>query len=831
MTTITLNKPKITPKLLKKIKIERYPYSILKIIPYKNSYSHKDFEKIINAISKYNKSFIDRISIDKKKKILIYHPNQPIAYEILYTKNKINYFYAIPSIYEKIFINKLKFLLSNCEIVKAKNYLLDFNNSYKQSYRYKKNWMFSLNTDNNINLNNNLIILHKDLQNTNDKVLLQFLFKPLFDNQWKNIWEKNYNKYSNTGIIQSNYNLLDIAENIIDFLLFQLDLILNSIICTIGGEEPLNTNKEKINYSKELDKTTKQKISYDGFKTNINLYLKVKNNITLDNICRSTNAIFKDTDGDNALISTKGKFVKTAQRRISKRSYIMNTKEVVQFIKTPSKERMIEFEDIIEKIDIEETKIPKNLYNNKGLFMGEIIKGNKYEKIYSGNHLNSISKPYFYISPQEGGKSSMLRSYAIDALLQGHSIFAFDTIDGKNITHIRDYLPKDFPDEKIIILDFKNDEYAFSLMWNEIIDIYSKKIKNAKDNIDRYRTIEKCGAMLSQEFEWFIDMFQYEDRNNRLSTTMKSQLSKLAQLVLMNNGSFNMIKDCLYDKKLRNKLLKQLDIPKHLTFAQEILKFDSEDNSMTLKGIESRLNVMLGNPTLKKYFSLDSSKKLDFAKWANNGYCVLIRTSQETADVLVPFLVQKLWLAILASREHMNEDDRPMTHLLIDEPNRFPSVMALLEDHVIASRKWHLRFLFFVHNVDIFRRMKNNLLNAGFTCLIVPPTSPMNFNTVNNVFTPYKYEDLREIEKLIAKNNGKYRFALTSIHYKNVNHPVVLKLPLPVEKRLTKINRSYLDRKCAKKYGVSQREYYEKLFNNNTNKQNNEDIDTEKVLI
>lgn len=822
--------------MLSKIKIpssftaEPFNYSILKIIPYKKGYSADDFEKIINTLSKYNKTFFGRLEM--RGKCLIYRPKQPLCFEVLFTKDKISYFFAIPDIYKNIFINKIKFLLINCEIEEVDDYIYDFRYGIKQKLRFKKNSAFAINTNSSINISDSLIVLNKDLHD-NEKILLQYMFQPLFEYEWKDKFNKNIQKNKETGLLQTDFSLLkiiDFVDMISDMIVGQIDMVLNALMMVIGGEELINIEKEKQNFISELSESTKKKTLYDGFKTNINLYLKTNSDTVTENISRNVSTIFQDLDSDNSIVIAKSKIIKKDKqlKRQIRSAFTMNTLECRQLVRTPSEPYMDKYEDLLDKVNIEELAIPDELLKGRGILLGELMRGNVYRQITFGEHGSSLSKPLVYISETEGGKSSFLRMYGISALEQGHSVFAFDTIDGKTIEIIRDHLPKNFPEEKIVILDFKNREYIFSLLWNEVSDIYIEQLNKANDKLKKYQLMEEFSNTVGNELKRFIDIFQEEDRQNRLTPAMRTTLSQIAQLVFMNSGNFGMVKDCLHDIKLRHKLLDNLNLPQHLPFVQSILKLDSEGYSQTIKGIESRLNLIIENETLKKYFSASSNSKLDFTKWANNGYCVLINIPEEFSDVLVTFLVQKLWLAIKSSRYSIEENDRPHTHLLIDEPNRFPTIMDLLTDHLIASRKWHLRFLFFIHNMSIFRNAMGNLKSAGVSFIMLP-TNQWNFSQVAEFYEPYKYDALKEVERLIAKCNGKFRYALCSIHYKSANYPMVIKLPLPVEVRYKKIDRSYLNEQCAKKYGTSQIEYYQTLFDKCED--SNMEIDKDKVAI
>ena len=801
----------ILANIPKQFKTECFPFSILKMTPFKNGYTTKQFDQVMNTISKYNNSFMKRFEI--KDRTLIYHPNQPCCFEVMFTKDKVTYYFAVPSIYKTLFMNKVKFLLTNCDIQEVPDYIEEFHGSVKQVLTYKKNWMFSINTDKDINLNDNLLVLTKDLQ-SDDKVLMQYMMQPLFDHEWKGKWDANYNKFSRVGDLvgTGSFSLATFLDRATDIVLYQLDKFIDGMLSALFGEH-LENEKPKVNHSKDLSDATKKKTTHDGFKMNMNVYYKTQDQITAENLSRNISTIIKDIDGDNSLTIEKAKIVikyETLERKL-KRGFIANTRETTQFIKTPSEKTMKEYEDILEKISVGDMEMPEELLNGLGILLGDLMRGSKYHSTTFGTDANSNSKPIVYISPQEGGKSSFLRMYAISALMQGHSIFAFDTIDGKTIQIIRDYLPKDFPEEKIVILDFRSNEYAFPLAWNEMLDSFQERIKKSRDIYERYQIMEEFGSTMSSEVIRFVDIFQSpSDYSNRLTPAMTSRLVELAQLVFMNGGTFSQIKDCLYDSILRHELLKKLNIPEHLPFYKKIMKIDTEgENSPTLKGIETRLNKIMENEVINKYFSLD--KKIDFAHMANNGYCVLIQIPSAYSDPIITFLVQKLWLAITSSRYDMPEEKRPHTHLLVDEPNHFPTIMNLLNDHLIASRKWHLRFLFFIHNMEIFRYAKDNLKNAG-TTFIMLPTSTGNFSAVSEFYSPLDFSAMKEVEKLISRSGGKRYYALVSLHYRNVWYPSVIRLPLPVEQRMTPTNRKHLNHVCAEKYGVSQREYYESLF-------------------
>lgn len=784
-----------------KFKILEYPYSLLKIIPFKESYTSKEYEKIANIISKYNQPFFERFELDRNSKTLFYHPVQPISFEVLITKNKISYHYAIPEIYKQNFHNKAKFIFPHSEILEEQNNFLDEFKGYPSFIiREIYHWFLTLNTQ-DINISDYLTVIHKNLTNENDKILIQYLFKPVFDSDWKHISERYYNKYShsNNSIITA-FTLSGKIINFLESIITIIDEILDAIIATIFNEkiEKIQSTATKIDFSE----ATKTKTLYDGFATNINVYVKTQDYVALQNIKRDLETILQDVSNDNKLQIVKVRHNSNPSRKI-KKPFILNTQEIVQFLKFPSKKVMEEFDELIDKINIESPEIPSELFDSSGIPLGELVKGNTFKPVTFGTDVNSLSKPLVYLSYTEGGKSTFLRNYSIEALKRGHSVFTFDTIDGLTAKIIRDYLPKSFPEEKIIVLDFRDTDYVFPLAWNKISEHYMEKLKQTNDPIKKYIIMNEYSSKISNELKRFINTIQLD--NERLTSKMEDVFNTLAKLVFMNNGNFETIKQCLYDKNLRHKFLENLQLPPTNPFVKEVLRLDDEPEvSQTLRGIETRLNKLIEN---NKNFSLNTDKKLDFAKWANEGYCVIMIIPKENANSLITFIVQKLWLAITTSRYNIPEHERRITNLLIDEPNEFQGVFDIIKEQLIASRKWHLRFVFCIHNIHIFRDTLQNLTSAGASFIMLP-TSHTNFNTISEFFRPYNYDTLKEVEKLTAKYEGKYRFALCSIHYKNVNYPMVVKLPLPPEQRYERTNRTHINKLCAQRYGVNIYEYY-----------------------
>lgn len=830
---------KLKLSLPKTLIIEPHKFSILKIIAHKDSCNDSQIEKLLNTVSNYTTPFLERFEYNKTEKALIYHPNQVLSFETLFTTDKISFYYVIPTIFKNVFMNKAKFTLTNFtiqELEDTDDYLHLFDNSYKQEFKCANHWFSSINTSNKILLNDSLMVLHKDLLTNKDMVLLQHLIKPVNESKWKPKWDALHKKFSNTGVLPSSFDIGGTLDKGLDFIIYQLDLFLNAFMGTVFGADPYEINKKDGVMQRVLCDDTRHKTLSDGFRIKTSLYVKSNNNVVVNNVVRDAVTVFKDLDSDDNKIVLRGKpkVVNIANREL-KKGDILNTKECKQLFKivSPAILKSSDYANLIDVINTTHVDMPREIFNPNYLQLGEIKNGSVYKPISFGNHLDSLSKPLVFLAPQEGGKSTFIRSYALSAVEKGHSVVAFDTVDGKNVSVIRDRLAGTIPDEKIIVLNFANDEYIFPLLWNEVSDDYLDQLNKTSDKLKKYRILEEFSNAIGTELIQFIDTLKSGSggREQGLTDAMKSILTLLAQLVFMNQGTFSQIKDCLYDQDLRHQLLAQLNLPRTLPFVKNILKLDRENEaSTTLRGIETRLNRLMENSTIQKYFSIKTEKKIDFSKWINEGgYCILINVPEKkfksSINSIVTFLVQKLWLATLSSRYNIPEDKRIPCHLLLDEMNKFPRVVDLLTDNIIASRKWRLRFIFMIHSIGIFRMMQENLKSSGASFMIVPPTSPQNISALSSFYYPFGADELHETERLMQKYNGKLRFAMCSIHYKNTNYPCIVKLPLPPERRYKYIDRSYLNERYAKEYGLSEDIYYSQFFDEDDDECVDMDVD------
>lgn len=212
---------------------------------------------------------------------------------------------------------------------------------------------------------------------------------------------------------------------------------------------------------------------------------------------------------------------------------------------------------------------------------------------------------------------------ALGFIKKGFSSFVLETNDGLSLDALRDSLPKDYPDEKIIEIDLGNLHWPIALNW---IDSLSRSF-NSDDEVEKIKIAEKLNAHIitfinNLAVEKFSDKMSYylNVGNSVLVDNKKSLLDMMLTLT-----------SCSYRDE--DYIKKQVEIYDILKVLQS--KSVSGTDLSTIEPILTRMNILTGNRFLANFFlqppKLKNGKTvLDFRKYMDNieggyGYCVLIR--------------------------------------------------------------------------------------------------------------------------------------------------------------------------------------------------------------
>ena len=196
-----------------------------------------------------------------------------------------------------------------------------------------------------------------------------------------------------------------------------------------------------------------------------------------------------------------------------------------------------------------------------------------------------LPKAWFGI--QGSGKTKALVRYGIESVENGRGLFVLDGIQGCELSNeIRDYLPKDFPESKIVELNLSDLENVIPLSWNEI------NINKLSKETDRL----KFSNNLSQELIKFLDSM-VEDNSQKLSPKMRRYLSNAGLLTFSIPDTTIMdVLYCLTDYDIRHNLINKSNLPEKNRIIQSLLELDDDKHNDTklnlVQGIIDRLDLL-----------------------------------------------------------------------------------------------------------------------------------------------------------------------------------------------------------------------------------------------
>lgn len=800
------------------VDIHKHNYTTFKIIPDMEVENNSNMF-IAKSLHGMYKMFSERWNYNREELKIDYRPMESFFYDIVITNSSIDFYLSVPSTKVRTVKPTLDNVWSKCAINEIKTLdtlKFDLNKTSAGLLKTLKHNYFSLVTDKRENTPLSHILENQKNLIVGEKIRINICCQPVNKGDWEDKVSEakktiRQGKTPEKMMIDKKYIARKGLEGV--HVLFE-DAYEFATLFTQGDVLENKTNAESryemhrarmlqneiigLNAKIDKDDYTVKKQNQDVFITDIRLLVetetKDKNEMILKSLLNNYNTMAGDNEFTLKRVYNIQGFYSEIKNFKMKFNPITTTMlsldEVSKLIMLPTRALQEEFS--MQKIDSREIGVSLDLIS-KGIGLGEVSLKGKTEKVGFGEDEDSNSKPVIYLSEQGGGKTSGAIIYTHEALKRGETVIVPDVADGDLINDTINYLPNDFPEDHIIVLDYSHPEHIIPLGWNEI-NLESLEGREAM----------KIANFLTQQIKHFLDTLS----NEPLSDRMREYLSSAGRLVFRHNDSTIVdLMRCLTDYDTRHKFIKRSGLTENNRLIQQMLSLDTSDEGTKLSrvdGIIDRMSVLLSDANLELILSQKPNLEIDFGKWLNDksskyGYFVGVRIPKaeflaETTDTMVTMLVSKIWLATLFSRNTLPIENRKQAHLILDEPHQYEQVMKFIKSAIKESRKWRLRFVMLTHTFDVFSNMKEDLLSAGCSYIMMK-TTEKNFKTIQNVVKPFSIEDMV---------NLKQYHALCSINYKNVNHNFIAKLSPPPsvdKKNYTFKNRMYLYDKCAKKYG------------------------------
>ena len=805
--------PKSIPK--PKIRIIEPRYTIFQIIP-DRTVTNKSNDYISRALAEMRYNLRSDFKL-KKMLLNIYLPDI-FFFDVYMDYNRIEFYLSIPESKVDIILPTMRNVWDKCAIKKI--FSLDIDNfdldqTSGAVLRTLKHNLFSLKCDYRESTPLSHILENQKTLSVGEKIRINICGQPKSKLDWVNEAQQSYIQLQNGTMpdkiaMTPKYFIMK-GLKIVDRFFFEVNDFMKSFFQSRTEYEIIDEINKEIAVRKavryvdpeltkmialgEISNDTKAKKTQSVFKTDVRILVQSSNsekrNVLIKSLTNNYNTISKDNEFTSRTVGVVKLHNKIVKRKPSKlNNTILSTDEISKLNMLPTGQTQEDFKHVLRQIDIKEVPI------NEELFRGEISLGTYTMKaqdrnVTFGTHIESNSKPVVLLGEQSGGKTTYDNNYMLDALCNGDTVVCPDVADGKLITNTINYLPKDFPEDHIVILDYSHPEYVLPIGLNEVGD----------SNLHG-RDLIVYSNYLTQSIMGFLNTLSAEP----LSPKMVEIFSSAGRLVFRNaNATVIDLMNCLTDYDVRHKFIEESGLPETSRIVQDMLSMDSKEggtkNDRSTQGITDRMSLLVANEFLEIFLSQKPNPQISFDKWCNSpgkyGYFVGIRIPKgmfldQATDTMVTLMVSRLWLTILTTRLGKEQDSLRQVHLVLDEPHQYSQIFEMLKNPIIESRKWRLRFVFSTHNFRIFKDMQNQLHSAGASYIIMK-TNNSNVRTLKNIIHPFTEEDINELKEF---------HALCSINYRNHNYNFITLLPLPPNKSRRFIDRNYMFDKSVKEYGI-----------------------------
>lgn len=677
------------------------------------------------------KPFIKRVNFSKRN-VFNVKTSPLIAYEILIAKKDISFYYTFDKILNTLALNEFNVCYPKSNL-KEDKYI--FKPNYIEELQLKEHSFLSLKTGRGLFPLSSFLESSRVLKD-DEKVVIQFILEPVSELYSSNTAIEDFQEGHLRKKIKINgAYFMKIGAKIIYYTSAEI-MSLFSLILTNEDLEIENLSKlENTNiFRRGLSENTKIKSDFPKYDTSIRVTAQSteRSNFLVHLFENAFNAV----EEDNKLELRKLKYDKLKLAFLQKNPIdkiyrdLLSTKELSQLLQLPTISYQHEYN--LQNIEIQETLVP-DIFRQDGIqiatakFRGKTIPINfpiKDKNNLTKEEINSLCQCWISIGKMGTGKTTNGENLAIQLVNLGISVFAIDVADGKMIDNIENKLPKEFT--KIIDLNFGDIEHPIPLSWTETATHGATAI---------------IGTKIASQLKNFLNKLAKTETSDR----MERFLGAAAKAVYVNpDANLYDVVLCLTDKNYRHNIIKENKIEGRVK--QTLLQLDDPKTgtkNVYIAGIMDRLEALLDNEFVANCLLQKANPDIDFRKWADEGYFIGIRLPKsvlldDATDLLVTYIVSKLWLAIL-SRQNIQEEERKPCFLILDEPHQFPTVLSELYSIIREMRKWHLGTIILAHEFGDFKDMKKLLKSAG-TNYFIYSTSKETYKDLQEELQPYTLE-------------------------------------------------------------------------------------------
>lgn len=681
-----------TKEIARVIELEKVKYCLLEVIPSRLT-SNREVKWLVSEFSRLYKPLSQRISLSGCKVTI--QPELDVWWEVFLYKESIRFCIVVPdkdNIKNSIKRQIMKTWKQSSVKEMDLDYLPEFNaeDAEVTNLTLKYNSVLSLNTTSTHYSPLDSLLNAKHYLKDDDLALLQIGMRPV-SNEWNKQSRESYESIKKGANVPRKKGKPLTKGEVLQKLLYAIGVVTEEVVNFVGdflipGWKNDDTMKESKGTNGELDTTnrsTREKTKSDGFKTEIRVLSVSKDDHRRKSISRAMASGFDPLEGDNKLedkvvppkhTEKAVKMIKDRKMKIKINGDILCSLELSKIINVPDQKAQIEHYNELSLVQHRgESEVPKEIFVDDGgipFAKYEDTDGVEKTVYFTAKNNNLLCMPRVIIGEPGTGKTTFAQNFALEAFNKGYGVFAVDAADGKMIQRILDRVKPELR-HKVKIIDFLNTENPIGLGWNEIF---------------RGGNTDVVEDLIVDELLSYIELVSGTPLNMRSRQWVENAIKVVytsADAVLQD------VENMLNNADYREKAIQDIEDPElRNDWGYYHNSMKPEERRTIYDEAFRRLSPVMRKKALKN-FILQRPKKdeegnylVDFRKWMDEGYLVLVKANESLGETLqtalVSFAISKFNLAMISREDIVEEDERRPCFALWDEP-----------DHYIkGSEKW-----------------------------------------------------------------------------------------------------------------------------------------------
>ncbi|MNY85676.1 AAA-like domain protein [compost metagenome] len=725
-----------------------------------------DFVKPIGSL--YS-SIIKRVAI-RDDSIDIYMPKR-VVWETHFTCDDVKFLVYLPSSHEKTLLTRLDSVLGN-SVIRPYTDLSVFLESLcsVRELKYEQSPAYSISTNLKREDHVKHLIKFSQSMEPGDTAVLQIVISPT-SQDWKQMIKEPRKTKS-----QVAYNAIEGVSDFVEEIITQM----------LEGKSSLGRPVHDKKKEYDVPRVAGKLLSI-GFLVQIRVAAISTSHVRRGDCLLSLSSALRACDATNSLIcidkeANVNHFLEKRFNQLTTNKNLMSAEEIAKLIQLPSSKTLTESTNV-EYIRVREMDIHEDLTTG-GITIGTAEKKlNTSEIFFPTTSVDSLCLPRAAIGEMGSGKSSYASCFGKEAFDLNYNVVALDVADGRMVKQLRDSVAPD-QRHRIKHLDLGNMDFPIALVWNEAI---LSPNRMASEFIKFIQII--TGELGVRTRRWMKKAFLavFENKSATVLNALQMITDDHYRATIIPTITNQEVKDAWIefesmDEKLKNEIMNP--VLNRLDYLMD------DDNLVELLGREPRKTV--GGKCV-----------VDFAKWLNQDFTkpyesnMLLITVPKSKfgsyalDIIVAFVINKLWLTIMARDQNTVLETGVPTFILMDEPHQFMKSADLWEEMVVESRKWRGGLVWFFHTWEQIRSTNPSLAkiikSAGIHYMLFK-SSKDTWRELHEEIHPFTIPEALEIPK--------YHAIVKVAGYK----PILSKIVPPVDVRFPVYDNSSVTLECSKNF-------------------------------